>query len=75
MTECVAVLRDKFGRMDYVQELIRCKECKYMNVLNRAETVDGPQCLYYCNLVRNEFFPVDTNDFCSFSVRKEIEQD
>ena len=57
-------------RREVGQELIRCKECKYIRIYNDDD--DGTQ-YYYCALEDrpNRQWSVDETDFCSWGERKE----
>lgn len=61
MTECIAILKDKFGRLEYKQELIRCEDCTYY-----YGDVKFPYCCYHEINVQQDC------DYCSWAKRKVI---
>ena len=62
MTECIAILKDKFGRLEYKQELIRCRDCTYFDY-----GTDVGWCEYLDTRMQN-------NDYCSKAERKDEEK-
>lgn len=66
MTECIAILKDKFGRLEYKQELIRCKDCKYFISSKGYFNQGSPQCSKLDTIAGW----ISEDSYCSNAVRK-----
>lgn len=70
MSECEIIVKmDKHIKIKggtYKQDLIRCKDCKY---LDKGENDSESWC--ECTAHFGKYFDVDENDFCSYGERKD----
>lgn len=74
MKECIVIINDNLGRLEYKQELIRCRDCYFYNQICEYCIVNSK--LSYDDYLDDKdfYFYVDADDYCSKAERKDAEE-